>query len=79
MPLAIPKHLWQRRYESDAWSTPDEFVTAIDGGINQLAPVYVFERPDITYTVDEFRKLAETVRDDIRCARLVAALGSDGP
>ena len=62
----------------DNISDADEIVAAIEEGIRSLARVYIFDRADITYKPDEFRRLAEEVRDDRRRAKLVAALASDG-
>jgi hypothetical protein len=59
-------------------SDADEIVAAIENGIRSLAQVYIFDRADITYEPDEFRRLAEEVRNDRRRAELIAALASDG-
>jgi hypothetical protein len=56
----------------------NEIVAAAEEGIRSLARVYIFDRADITYKPDEFRRLAEEVRDDRRRAELIAALASDG-
>jgi hypothetical protein len=62
----------------DGISDANEIVAAAEEGIRSLARVYMFDRANVTYTPDEFRQLAEEVRDDRRRAELLAALGSDG-
>jgi hypothetical protein len=61
----------------DANSDADEIVAAAEDGVRSLAEAYIFDRADITYEPDEFRLLAEEVRNDRRRAELIAALASD--
>lgn len=57
--------------------TAEEIVRTIDNGIRHLGNAYFFDRPDITYSAEEFRQLCESGRDDPVRAQLVAALASD--
>jgi hypothetical protein len=56
----------------------DEVVRATDGGIRRLGRAYVFDKPDINYTTQEFRALAIAAQQDMQRSQLVAALASDG-
>jgi hypothetical protein len=62
----------------DSISDANEIVASAEHGIQSLARAYTFDRRDITYEPDEFRRLAEGVRNDRRRAELVAALASEG-
>jgi hypothetical protein len=64
--------------QADGTLDPEEVVASAEEGIRSLARVYIFDRADITYEPDEFRRLAEEVRDDRQRGELVAALASDG-
>lgn len=57
---------------------PDEIVGAVDQGVRRLGRAYVFNKKNITFTAEEFRECAESMKGDGERARLLAALGSDG-
>jgi hypothetical protein len=64
--------------ELDGILEAEELVASAEEGIRSLARVYIFDRADITYKPDEFRRLGEATHEDRRRAELVAALASDG-
>ena len=64
--------------QADGTLAPEEVVASAEEGIRSLARSYVFDRADIDYKSDEFRRLAEDAHDNRRRAELVAALASDG-
>jgi hypothetical protein len=82
-PQWYPRAAWRGtpmvgELQLDDISDADEIVAATEEGIQSLAQAYIFDRANVTYTPDEFRRVAEEVRDDRRRAELIAALASDG-
>ena len=71
MPMAAELHLTT---SADA----QDMVAAADAGIRQLGRAYDFDRADITYKPEDFRRFAAKSANDRERAMLVAALASDG-
>jgi hypothetical protein len=84
--------VWPDRHPCVAWhgipmtaelylstaTNQEAMVNAVNDGIRAIAHAYHFDRADITYKGDEFRRFAAAKANDREGARLTAALGSDG-
>jgi hypothetical protein len=71
MPMTAELHLTAR---ADA----QDMVAAADVGIRELGQAYDFDRADIIYKPEDFRRFAAKSANDRERAMLVAALASDG-
>jgi hypothetical protein len=71
MPMTAELHL---KMGADA----QDMLAAADVGIRELGRAYHFDRADITYKPEDFRRFAAKSASDRERAMLVAALASDG-
>lgn len=58
--------------------TRHDIIEGVERGICELGTAYEFDRANITFTDQEFRKLADSARGNRERAVLIAALASDG-